>query len=190
MNNKKVIFIGFILLVFVQLFVPAKMIFDQENVLKTGTEYKFLTRPIDPNDPFRGKYITLSYKNNTYQIREENDWMSREEVYVVLTNDKDGFAKIKSVSKEEPPATLDFIKAKIRYINSKNKMVIDFPFDRYYMEESKALEAEKAYNESQRDTSQITYALVNVRAGQSVLKDVQINGISIKEIVKERQGKK
>ena len=64
-----------------------------------------------------------------------------------------------------------------------NKLRIEYPYDRYYMEESKAYEAEVKFREAQRDTSQLTYALVNIRNGQSVLKDVMIEGISIKELV-------
>ena len=59
------IFLIFLAVVLVQLVVPAKMIFDKEVILKTGTIYKFKTQPIDPSDPFRGKYVTLNYELNT-----------------------------------------------------------------------------------------------------------------------------
>lgn len=42
----------------------------------------------------------------------------------------------------------------------------------------------------QRDTSQITYAVVSIKNGNAVLKDVMINGTSIIEIVKAKQGEK
>ena len=61
MDTKKIIFPAFILLVLVQLFVPANMILEQEDILKNGTPYKFKTAPIDPYDPFRGKYVWLGY---------------------------------------------------------------------------------------------------------------------------------
>ena len=51
------IFILFIIVVCAQLFVPSQMIFQQEDVLKTGTAFKFKTQPVDPSDPFKGKYI-------------------------------------------------------------------------------------------------------------------------------------
>ena len=51
------------------------------------------------------------------------------------------------------------------------------------MEESKAYEAELTYRQSQRDTTKLTYALVSIKNGDAVLKDVLIDGISIKEIV-------
>jgi hypothetical protein len=53
------------------------------------------------------------------------------------------------------------------------------------MEESKAYEAEMVHIESSRDTSQITYALVYIKEGDAVLKDVLIDDVSIVEIVRE-----
>ncbi|MEM8899608.1 MAG: hypothetical protein AAGC85_15950, partial [Bacteroidota bacterium] len=98
---------------------------------------------------------------------------------------ENGFAKISSVSKDEPGNDKEFLLAKVGFITGldTNKLRIEYPFDRYYMEESKAYEAEIKFREAQRDTSQLTYALVNIRDGQSVLKDVMIEGISIKDLV-------
>jgi uncharacterized membrane-anchored protein len=193
MINKKILLPVFILVALVQLFVPAKMILDREDILDKGKEYKFKTEPIDPNDPFRGKYITLRYEDDMIEIQNEADWIRGEIIYVFLTTDNEGFAKIQSVSKENPTNKQDFLKTKVSYVtgNGANKLTIDYPFDRYYMEESKAYDAELTYRESQLDTSQIAYALVSINDGEAVLKDVLINGVSIREIViKERENQK
>jgi hypothetical protein len=50
-----------------------------------------------------------------------------------------------------------------------------------FMKESKAMPAEQAYARSLRDTSQVTYALVHIKAGAAVLKDILIGGIPIRE---------
>lgn len=168
----------------VQLYVPAKMIWDREEIIATGIAYKFKTAPIDPNDPFRGKYVSLSYDENSVVVENKEDWKSREDIYVYLTTDADGFAKIKSVSKEKPTAHQDFLKAKVYSVSGNNKLTIDYPFDRFYMEESKAYDAELAYRKTQIDSSKTTYALVKIKDGEAVLKDVLIDGISIREIVK------
>ena len=85
----------------------------------------------------------------------------------------------------------DFLKAKVDYvIHEGSKLSIEYPFDRFYMEESKAYDAELTYRRALPDTSQITYALVNIKNGESVLKDVMMNGISIREIVKQEQQNK
>ncbi len=194
MNSKKLVLPVFILVALVQLFVPAKMIFDTEKVLKTGKEYKFKIAPIDPNDPFRGKYITLRFEENMIKVQNGEDWISGETIYVLIATDKNGFVKIKSISKDEPTTEgNDFFKAKVRYVssNGSNKLIIDYPFDRYYMEESKAYDAEQTYRQSQIDTNQIAYALVSIKEGKAVLKDVLIDGVPIREIViKERENQK
>jgi uncharacterized membrane-anchored protein len=191
MSSKKILLSVFILVALAQLYVPAKMIFDKEDTLETGIDYKFITAPIDPTDPFRGKYIILGYKDNVTIIDNEKDWVSGEIVYVFLKNDQNGFAKIKSVSKEKPTDSQDFLKAKLSAVSNDgtNKLTIYFPFDRYYMEESKASDAEEIYAKSLQDTTQLTYALVSIKNGDAVLKDVLIDGVSIKEIVKANQKK-
>lgn len=189
MSLKKIILSAFILTVFVQLTVPAKMILDREDILKNGTEYKFRTAPIDPTDPFRGKYITLWYEEDLVEIQTHEKWGQGETVFVLLTTDDDGFAEIRSVAKKEPNSNSEYVKARINYFfqDNSNTIRIDYPFNRYYMEESKAYGAELAYRESQTDTTQTAYALVNIKEGDAVLKDVLINDIPIRELVKARQ---
>jgi len=189
MNSKYSLLTAFILVALAQIYVPIRMILDKENVLANGTEYKFKTAPVDPVDPFRGKYITLNYEGNTVEIQNEKDWMIGERIYVSLMADNEGFAQITSVSKEKPKDNQDYIKAKVDFVtdDGSNKLTIFYPFDRYYMEETKALKAEQTYIQAQIDTNQITYALIRIKDGDAVLKDVLIDGISIKEIVKTNQ---
>ncbi len=191
MRSKKLLLFVFILVALAQLYVPAKMIFNKEDTLKTGIDYKFNAAPIDPTDPFRGKYIILGYKGNVAVIDNEKDWVAGETVYVFLENDQKGFAKIKSVSKEKPIDSQDYFKAEVSAVSSdgSNKLTIYYPFDRFYMEESKASDAEVIYAKTLRDTTQVTYALVSIKNGDAVLKDVLINNVSIKEVVKAKQKK-
>ena len=188
MNNKIIVFAIFILVSLVQLFVPAKMIIDREDVLATGKEFKFRTQPIDPNDPFRGKFVSLQFSENSILIQNPNNWLSNETVFVLLTANEDGFAKIESVSKIKPAETLDFVKARVDYVQNSDSTIlyIEYPFTRFYMEESKAPMAELVYNETVSDTNNITYGLVSIKDGEAVLKDVLINEIPIQEIVKKR----
>ena len=185
MDLKKITIAGFILTCLAQLFIPANMILDREDVLKTGTEYKFRTAPIDPNDPFRGKYIVLSFQENTFPVNDQYDWTMNDPVFVEFTTDANGFAKIKNVAKT-PPKTSDYLHSTIAYIDQSNdqyQLVINYPFDRFYMEESKALPAEEAYREAALDSTQVAYALVHLKNGTAVLKDVMIDGKSIKDLV-------
>lgn len=192
MNNKKFILAVFIFVALAQLYVPAKMILDREKVLANGIDFKFRTAPIDPNDPFRGKYISLQFENNVIEIQNEEDWRGGEDVYVILVEDYNGFAKIESVSKTKPSNEFSFVKAKVSYVsdNGSQQLTVDYPFDRYYMEESKAYEAENVYIRSLPDSTQKAYALVKIKGGEAVLKDVLINDVSIRDIVISERGKR
>ncbi len=185
MINKKILLPAFILIALVQLYVPAKMVFDSENVLAAGTEFWFKTAPVDPTDPFRGKYITLRFQENTAEVPNPQDWQQGEEIYVSLTTDSEGFAKIIDLTKNPPENGEDYILARVEYVTDAGKLTIAYPFDRFYMEESKAEEAELIYRKLQTDTNRATYALVHIKDGAAVLKDVQIDGIPITEMVKE-----
>lgn len=187
MNKNLIILLIFILVALVQWYVPGKMIFEKERVLAAGKEFKFRTEPIDPNDPFRGKYITLTYRENRIPVQKGSEWESNETIYVLLSTDGDGYVKIDSVSKEKPADNPDFVKAKVNYV-SNDYVFIDYPFERFYMEETKAPVAEEVYLESIRDTSQVVYALVSVRNGEAVIKDVMINGVPIGELTKDGKG--
>lgn len=191
MDKKKTLWIAFILVVLVQLFVPAQMIWESERVIDEGTAFKFRTAPVDPNDPFRGKYITLNYSDNSIKIENADDWQNGEQVYVTLFKDKEGFAQIKSVSKEVPNTDADYLKTNVNYVSFQgeglNKLIIDYPFNRFYMEESKAYDAEMEYRKTEMDTSSTTYALVYIKSGRAVLNDVFVNGEPIQDLVERMQ---
>ena len=190
MFNKKYFIIAFVLLACIQLYVPAKMIYEQEDVLNTGNEFKFKAAPIDPNDPFRGKYITLRFDAARFKVQNIKDWVQGEDVFVLVENGETGFAKIAAVLKDKPGNDANFIKANIGYIDEVNStLIINYPFDRFYMEESKAKPAEDIYRKSILDTTKIAYALVNVKDGEAVVKDVLIDGKSVADLVKAGENK-
>ena len=63
----------------------------------------------------------------------------------------------------------------------------DLDFDRYYMDEYKAKPAEDLYRKNNRrnDSLNTTYALVAIKDGEAVLKDVLINEKSIKDHIEK-----
>lgn len=186
MKNKNIVIILFLIVAVVQLFVPSQMIYDQEDIINTGKIVKFQCEPIDPNDPFRGKYITLNFKENRIKVKNFKNWNNNETVYAIIETSTEGFAKIKSISKTEPIDNSIYLKLKINYIAEydDNKIYLDFPFNRFYMNENKAKKAEEVYAESIIDTTKIAYALVATKNGKAVIKDVLIDNISIKELAK------
>lgn len=174
------------LLAIIQLYVPASMILEREEILKDGKEFKFKTAPIDPVDPFRGRYVRLSFDNNMAEVSDSLSFSRGETVYALLDINDEGFATITQIRKELPEEGVDFLKTKVQYetkFREEKRVILDFPFDRFYMEEFKAPEAEIAYRENALDTMITSYALVSIKAGEPVLKDVFIDNMPIKEYV-------
>jgi len=188
MKNKNLIVIAFFVLALVQLAVPMQMISHNNDILDNGQLYKFKAQPIDPYDAFRGKYIYLNFDEST--IFTKDSIVNNIPYVAILGTDKKGFAKITKL-RRKPIANEDYITLKSIYSyrvfpNEKRfSVTINFPFDRFYMNEYKAPKAEKTYNSSVRDTSKNVYALVAVKDGEAIIKDVMIDGISIKDYVSE-----
>lgn len=181
MNRKKIATIIFILAIMAQWLVPSKMIWDKESVIETGKVFKFKTAPIDPIDPFRGRFIYLNFESDTMKIIDKTEWQINDDVYVTLSTDSSGFASVKSISPNVPDGTTNYVKAKIRYIsNDKPKLVtIRYPFEKFYMEESDAPKAEKIYRNASIHQRMNGYALVYIKNGDSALKDVIVKGKSL-----------
>lgn len=177
------VFSLFVLVAIAQLFIPSQMIFHQERILETGTAFKFKTRPVDPSDPFKGKYIFLNYEINSIETTDST-WMRGEDIYLTITNDSLGFAMAEAVSRDIPQ-TSDFVKTQVDwYDKAQEKLRFSFAFDEFYMNETKAYDAEVAHRVAQRDSDQNnTYALIFVKDGEAVLENVFINEVPIAEYV-------
>lgn len=194
MMHKKIIFPIFIVIALIQLSIPVKSIYDQEQILSHGKEFKFQTAPVDPNDPFRGKYIALRFKENAIRVSSYQDWEKGQEVFVVITENKEGFASPLRALLKEPTNEKHYLTAKIQNVKTNKdqfnhiidkEITIQYPFNRYYMEETKAKAAEDLYRKSTSDSKTSTYALVNLKNGKATLKDVMINDTSIKDAVND-----
>ncbi len=187
MYSKKIIWIGFVLMVLLQLWAPAEMIFNKEAVLKNGNSFKFRSAPVDPNDPFRGKYIVLRLEAASFKPGPTQQWKAGEPVYVQVAQDTAGFARVTALHKKMPVPADDVIKATVDFVgyDSLKQVFITWPFERFYMEEGKAPEAEKVYIEATADSNQQTYALVKVKNGDAVLQNVFINDNPISYYIKK-----
>ncbi|MEL6811843.1 MAG: GDYXXLXY domain-containing protein [Bacteroidota bacterium] len=187
--NKIVITLGCIVMVAAQWFVPGQMIYEQESVLTQGNPYKFKTQPIDPSDPLRGKYITLRYEMERSTKITDTIWNPNDPIFVYIEEGEDGFAEATAVSQKPLDLDQDYVMARYQY-SRKGSINFDLPFDRFYMEESKAYDAELAVRETNRNRDSLApvcYALVYVKDDVAVLDNVFIGEKSVKEIVEERQ---
>jgi uncharacterized membrane-anchored protein len=169
----------FFVLIIIQWFIPLNMIFEQEDILNTGTAYKFKTAPVDPYDPFRGKYITLSFDISSFSIESNEEWTRGETIYIILSKDQEGFAKMKSYQRQVP-SDVDYLKCTVSSSYG-NTLRYNIPFNRFYMEESKAQKAEDEYRVAARDNDIDAYALVMIKDGNGCIQNVFIDDQPILE---------
>jgi uncharacterized membrane-anchored protein len=183
---KKLILPVFILVVLVQWLVPGKMIVDRENIVRKGKSFRFLTEPVDPSNPFIGRYISLNFKEARYETNITDVYHQNQPIFVLLKNDPDGFAKVASITTTEPASTTDYVEATVNYTSELNagKFVhIGFSFDKFYMEEYKAPKAEDAYRAANIDSTKKIYALVKIWKGRAVIENVFVDNKPILELI-------
>lgn len=157
-----------------QLLIPASMIGKREATLRAGTPYRFKTRPVDPHDPFRGRYVALNFDEGSAEVDAE-EIERGQKVFVEVYEGKDGFAKLGKASRNRPDSG-DYIRMRANYSSGSTTVNVSLPFDRYYMNERRAPEAERAYWDANRGTNRNTFALVKVLNGMAVTEGLYIDG--------------
>lgn len=168
----------------VQLSAPVSMILGQERVLREGSQYKFKTAPVDPYDAFRGRYVALSYENNFVLIEPTFLFEDGTLVYAMLAVDPDGFARFDRVELRKPVEG-DYIESRA-LSTYEGKLYLNLPFDRYYMREDLAPQAELAYREHSRAFgARDAYVAVRVRSGRAVVEELFIDDKPIYDFLAE-----
>jgi hypothetical protein len=185
----------FAAMVLAQWWVPVDMITGSNRILEEGIPMKFRCAPVDPNDPFRGKYIVLDFdiSRYNYQTDTSSGFKNGQQVYLELIEDSLGFARIYKIDTDPPMSGKVYLKAGIDFIqhevgisgynndSSYYEISFDLPFRRFYLEESKAPVAEDLYRTGISDTTGRTYGLVYLLNGEARIKDVIIRDTSILE---------
>lgn len=191
MLKGKILWIGFAAMVLIQLAVLIKMISSNNIILNKGEELYFKVQPIDPEDPFRGRYITLRFESISFKTtKEDNTFIIGDLVYITFTTDQYGMAQIDEMSFEIPETT-SYLEVPINYISDNQAgdsltIEVEYPFNRLYLEESKAPMAEALYLEASSDGDIEIYALVSVFNGTGLVTSVYIDGVPIEIAVEDR----
>lgn len=152
-----------VLVIIIQLFVPAYMIINKYDILKTGEEFKFRVDPIDPYDAFRGRYVSL------YSRQEVNG----NGKYGTIVVDEDGFARVGEILDQKPDTGT--------YVKSGSSWRFSLPIDRYYMDEKFAPKAEALV----QSTEQEAYVKVRIKNGALVISGLFLEDMAIEEIIRD-----
>jgi uncharacterized membrane-anchored protein len=186
MMNPKLVFGLFLVLAIAQLALPLGQIWKYEDVLRNGRLYKFRTAPVDPYDALRGKYVALNYADTEAVLRSGDSINPHGgPAYVSLRRDDNGFAQFVELT-AAPPLAGDYLRVECQY-SDRNKMRFVLPFDKFFMEENKAPQAEQAYRRYGNQRGRIdsrTYVVARVKDGRSVIEDLYVDDQPIREFIK------
>ncbi|MDF7806093.1 GDYXXLXY domain-containing protein [Pontiellaceae bacterium B12219] len=194
---KKLFLTLLLVLISIQLYVPFQLIRSKERILKKGQEFRFLTRPIDPADPFQGRYVRLQFRNDfiTQGTNSVHSLKRGTQIYAHLKEDEQGFACFYDWS-NKPPADRAYLKTRYErnrrsfriqdgVTNRISEIQIDLPFDRFYMDEAKAPRAERLAATAARTTN--CWAAVRIYEGNAAIEEVYAEGKPLSELAAEKR---
>lgn len=183
-SKRRVLLLGLVVLCLAQWSIPLALIHRGQTALAQGTPYKFRTAPVDPSDPFRGRYVTLDFGAALVPSAQVDPTLyDGQRGYAAIRIDANGFAQLQAVSARLPDAG-DYLPVTVLWKDSEQTR-LRLPFDRYYLDEEQAPEVEQRYRESNLrlgpDEEPVpnplpTYATVRVLDGYAVLESLVLNG--------------
>lgn len=178
MKTKSLLFL-FGIAALLQLAVPASMILKREHALTHGQVFKFRTAPVDPYDAFRGRFVALGFDQRSVAVPADNDFARGQKVYALLGEDAEGFATFTDVRRSRPERE-PCLRVKIQYVAGATAH-LQLPFDRFYMDENEAPEAERAYRQNSVRSNRNAYVQVRIEKGFGVIEDLYVDDTPIRD---------
>ena len=165
-----------------QIWIPLHTVVESYDIRATGREFRIQTAPVDPADPFRGRYVAIDVSVDVPERLQDKN-LGNGVFYIRLTDGEDGFAKVLGAS-ATPLIGEDVLKLDTGW--SRRSSSLQLPFDRYYMAEKLAPEAERIYRDaSRRNDEELTaYVTIRVKNGRAVVSGMYIDGIRIEDYVR------
>lgn len=177
-TNLKYLLFGVIALA--QIIVPSYLILSRESVLREGESIMFRTKPVDPYDAFRGRYLRLGFEEDSVPASADEHWEYGQIAYVILQKNNDGFAKAVKLTRNRPNEGI-YLKIQIRSEFYQGKVGVEYPFGQYFLSEKKAPKAESLYREHTSSEKHEAYVVVRTKDGLAVLENLFIAGKPVSE---------
>ncbi|WP_370309609.1 GDYXXLXY domain-containing protein [Sinimarinibacterium flocculans] len=178
------------LAVILQWAVPGHLIRRGQQTLEQGTAYRFRTAPVDPVDPFRGRYVALDFEAARVPLpRGQGGYRRGQRVYAPIRVD-DGGDAVLGAPLRQPPESGDWLEATVLWVNA-DELRLRLPFDRYYLDEHHAPEVERRYRDTNRmpadgeDPRRPAWAQVRVRNGYALIEMLYVDGRPVSELMRE-----
>lgn len=199
MNRKSLLLTVFILVAVAQLLVPKYMISNLAGFAQTGKEFKFKIRHQRTDSPARGnigttmegRFIWLQFEENRYKGEDTRNLNLSRAVYVVLSSDSLGFAKIQSITQNKPATSSDWLKVRA-YKNFRDSdtssLVVNFPFNNYYIEDKDIKDTEERLTRKLKDQESLICLNIFIKENHFRIDDLFVDGMSFKDFVKNTGG--
>ncbi len=174
MNARSLRIILFVVVAVVQLAVAGGAIIRSELALRSGEVFRFRIQPVDPVDAFRGRYVAIRFALDRTPAADGLEVERQQWVFVPLLVDRDGLAAF-GLAALDPPASGAYLRLRSGGIYPDEDGIrhvwVTMPFNRYYMDEDLAPEAERAVW-SRRGGQREAFVTVRVRKGVGVLEEL------------------
>ena len=175
-----------------QWLLPLSGIWQHERVIARGTTVRIECVAPDPYDPLRGRYLAVRPAGSRVPKPEGmTEGMAERDavpVWATLVAGEDGLSRIESLSLEpvSGPTVIRLVAKWPHWDGSPRRetVFVEWPFDRFYLNERLAPDADKLVAERFRDGKR-TVAEVRLLDGQAVLTDILLDGVSVRELVKQ-----
>jgi uncharacterized membrane-anchored protein len=180
---KSLALILFALVSLAQWAAPLSQIFKYERTLTNGTLIRLKCTAPDPYDLLRGHYLAVRPDQKEAPIAKDSKLLEGQCACATLqTAAADGLITLREIH-AQPPTSGDYVRVTYNW-ESAGKANVTWPFDRFYLNEALAPEADKWFAESIRDAKGII-AEVRVHQGLAVLENLTFDGKSLRDILKE-----
>lgn len=193
LKNNKLLLALFLLTVAAGVWYPVLKIIRFEFPSSPPAVFRFNAALYDPYDPFRGRYVALRGAGQTLVSDEPIEFYM--DAYAVLENDEKGLAKVVGLTRKPEPGKPAIRTSNIsRYSSTSGKgaeakktynYVVSFPFERFYMNEKLAPEAERAFRAAARSDRECVIVVKVYADGNYAITDLEIDGMPIRQFLKE-----
>lgn len=173
----------FVIVCLAQWAAPLSQIWTHERSLADGVLIRLKCRAPDPYDPLRGRFLAVVPTQDEAPLAAGEKVESGQRVYAVIMPGADELASVASISAKRPQGGV-YVRVTVRYVYE-SKVSFDWPFERFYINEELAPEADKWLAENLR-TEDGVIAEVRVLDGRAVLADLTLKGRPFREILQER----
>lgn len=204
-DKKKLLLALFLLTMAVGLYYPAAKIIRFEFPLVPPAIIRFNVALYDPYDPFRGRYVAINVPRVQVAIARDADSKPAfgldSRLYAVIEPDEKGIAKIVDLVKKPQAGKINLRLDRYSvYYASRNKdeagydtYYVSFPFNRFYMNEKLAPEAERVFMQVTRGggvDGRCQIVVKIYRDGSHAIDGMEIDGISIHEFLRKEQAER